>query len=159
MCPITSGVETWAAGGIRDPGKRENRVRVLPCGRCATGPPEHRDAARIPAAVRGRQRRLHRRRSPLRGLPRRPTRAREHHRSADRGQRHRRTQLQSDQLGKIDALKQATRSLRGAFGDWRHHDHQLIADGDLVSRHWQVSGRHSGDFFGIPATGRSFTFT
>ncbi|HZO35438.1 MAG TPA: nuclear transport factor 2 family protein [Solirubrobacteraceae bacterium] len=67
--------------------------------------------------------------------------------------------LQADGLSKIAGLKAATASMRGAFGEWRHHDHRLIADGDVVSGHWKVTGKHTGEFFGVPATGRSFTFT
>jgi predicted ester cyclase/ketosteroid isomerase-like protein len=68
-------------------------------------------------------------------------------------------QLQSEELSKIEGLKQGARAMRAAFDEWRHHDHVLIADGDLVSGHWSVTARHSGEFFGIPATGRTFTFT
>ena len=45
-------------------------------------------------------------------------------------------QLQSDELSKIEGLKQAAKVMRSAFDEWRHHDHTLIADGDLVSGHW-----------------------
>ncbi|MFI8794305.1 ester cyclase [Streptomyces sp. NPDC055105] len=68
-------------------------------------------------------------------------------------------QLQSAELSKIEGLKQVAQVMRSAFDEWRHHDHTLIADGDLVTGHWSVTARHSGEFFGIPATGRAFTFT
>jgi hypothetical protein len=67
-------------------------------------------------------------------------------------------QLQSSELSKIEGLKQAAQVMRSAFDEWRHHDHILVADGDLVTGQ-RVTARHSGEFFGIPATGRTFTFT
>ncbi|MDT0183962.1 nuclear transport factor 2 family protein [Microbacterium sp. ARD31] len=68
-------------------------------------------------------------------------------------------QLQAGELSKIEGLVEGARAMRAAFGDWSHHDHVLIADGDIVSGHWTVTARHTGDFFGVPATGRTFSFT
>lgn len=68
-------------------------------------------------------------------------------------------QLGGEQLSKLEGLKQGAAVMRAAFDEWTHHDHVLVTDGDVVSGHWKVSARHSGDFFGVPATGRKFTFT
>jgi predicted ester cyclase len=48
--------------------------------------------------------------------------------------------------------------LAGAFSDQRWTIHQVIAEGDTVAIHCTHSGRHTGDFFGLPATGRSFAY-
>lgn len=59
----------------------------------------------------------------------------------------------------IDGQRQALNLFRSAFTDLRVNIDQLIADGDKVVDHWTTSGRHTGDFMGIPASGKSFTFT
>jgi predicted ester cyclase len=48
--------------------------------------------------------------------------------------------------------------LAGAFSDQRWTVSQLIADGDMVALRCTHSGRHTGDFLGLPATGRSFSY-
>jgi predicted ester cyclase len=48
--------------------------------------------------------------------------------------------------------------LAGAFSDQRWTIHQVIAEGETVAIHCTHSGRHTGDFFGVPATGRSFAY-
>ena len=48
--------------------------------------------------------------------------------------------------------------LAGAFSDQRWTIDQVIAEGDLVAIHCIHSGRHTGDFFGLPATGRQFAY-
>jgi predicted ester cyclase len=48
--------------------------------------------------------------------------------------------------------------LSGAFSDQRWTIDQVIAEGDLVAIHCIHSGRHTGDFFGLPATGRQFAY-
>lgn len=48
--------------------------------------------------------------------------------------------------------------LSGAFSDQRWTIQQVIAEGDLVAIYCIHSGRHTGDFFGVPATGRSFAY-
>ena len=48
--------------------------------------------------------------------------------------------------------------LAEAFSDQRWTTEQVIAEGDLVAIHCMHSGRHTGDFFGLPATGRSFSY-
>jgi predicted ester cyclase len=48
--------------------------------------------------------------------------------------------------------------LSRAFSDQRWTIDQVIAEGDLVAIHCIHSGRHTGDFFGLPATGRQFAY-
>jgi predicted ester cyclase len=48
--------------------------------------------------------------------------------------------------------------LAGAFSDQRWTIHQVIAEGDLVAIRCSHSGQHTGDYFGLPATGRSFAY-
>ncbi|HSU34072.1 MAG TPA: ester cyclase [Propionibacteriaceae bacterium] len=48
--------------------------------------------------------------------------------------------------------------LSTAFSDQQWTMQQVIAEGDLVAIHCIHSGRHTGTFFGLPATGRSFSY-
>jgi steroid delta-isomerase-like uncharacterized protein len=59
----------------------------------------------------------------------------------------------------LEALRQRSAVLRGAFPDLNSDLHLLIAEGDLVSGLQTMRGTHSGDFMGIPATGKSFQVT
>jgi predicted ester cyclase len=52
----------------------------------------------------------------------------------------------------------AMHMLAKAFSDQRWTIHQILADGDMVALHATHSGRHTGEFFGLPATGRSFAY-
>lgn len=48
--------------------------------------------------------------------------------------------------------------LNKAFTDQRWTIHQVIAEGDTVVIHCTHSGLHTGEFFGLPATGRRFAY-
>jgi steroid delta-isomerase-like uncharacterized protein len=48
--------------------------------------------------------------------------------------------------------------LADAFSDQQWHVEQVMSDGDLVAIRCTHSGRHTGEFFGIPATGRTFSY-
>ena len=48
--------------------------------------------------------------------------------------------------------------LDGAFSDQRWTIEHVIAEGDLVAIHCTHSGRHTGSYFGIPATERTFAY-
>lgn len=49
-------------------------------------------------------------------------------------------------------------ALARAFSDQRWTVHHVVAEGDLAVVHCTHSGRHTGDFFGLPATGREFAY-
>lgn len=48
--------------------------------------------------------------------------------------------------------------LASAFSDQRWEMHQVLADGDTVVMYCTHSGEHTGEFMGIPATGRRFAY-
>jgi len=48
--------------------------------------------------------------------------------------------------------------LNRAFSDQRWEIHDVLADGDEVTMRCTHSGVHTGDFFGMPATGRRFAY-
>lgn len=49
--------------------------------------------------------------------------------------------------------------LASAFSDQRWTMHRVVAEGDTVVMHCTHSGRHTGDFFGVPASGRHFAYS
>jgi predicted ester cyclase len=58
-------------------------------------------------------------------------------------------------------LEGATRTmlwLGRVFSDQRWEIHNVIGEGDLVAVHATHHGRHTGDVFGIPPTGREFAY-
>ena len=48
--------------------------------------------------------------------------------------------------------------LARAFSDQRWTIHRAVADADTVALYCTHSGRHTGDFFGLAATGRPFSY-
>ncbi|UVS69722.1 ester cyclase [Nitrososphaera viennensis] len=50
------------------------------------------------------------------------------------------------------------RKLRAAFSDLHYEEQESIASNDRVVSIMLVTGRHTGDFFGIPPTGHSFSY-
>lgn len=57
-----------------------------------------------------------------------------------------------------EGLKDRVRILRSAFG--QHFTlEDIIEEGDKVVVRWTGSGKHEGDFMGIPPTGKSFTIS
>jgi predicted ester cyclase len=50
--------------------------------------------------------------------------------------------------------KQAFRSFRSAFPDWREDILELVAEGNRVVGRFRCTGTHQGIFMGLPATGK-----
>ena len=48
--------------------------------------------------------------------------------------------------------------LARAFSDQAWTMEQVVCDGDMVAMYCTHSGRHTGDFFGVPPTGRTFSY-
>ena len=57
----------------------------------------------------------------------------------------------------IDGVRQVVLWLGIAFSDQHYEPHQLIAEGDTVVMHCTWSATHTGEFMGIPSTGRQFS--
>jgi steroid delta-isomerase-like uncharacterized protein len=58
-----------------------------------------------------------------------------------------------------DEVKQFFMSLRSAFPDIKFSIEDQIAEGDMIATRWSARATHTGDFRGIPATGRPGTIT
>jgi hypothetical protein len=52
----------------------------------------------------------------------------------------------------------AMHMLAGAFSDQTWTVQRAVAAGDTVALHYIHSGRHTGEFFGLPPTGRRFAY-
>lgn len=53
----------------------------------------------------------------------------------------------------IEAMKGYYQSLVSAFSDIEFTINNIFGEGDQLVKHWTFSGKHTGDFFGIPASG------
>jgi len=58
-----------------------------------------------------------------------------------------------------EAMKQFVSALRRAFPDLRVTVEDQIAEGDKVTIRWTSRGTHTGEFQGMPPTGRQMTMT
>jgi steroid delta-isomerase-like uncharacterized protein len=58
----------------------------------------------------------------------------------------------------LGAITMFMNILNQAFSDQKWEIHDVLAEGDKVVIHCTHSGVHTGDFFGLPATGRSFAY-
>ena len=57
--------------------------------------------------------------------------------------------------GRPDILK-SYRALFTTFPDWEYVGQQLLVDGDRVAQEFLVNATHSGEFMGLPGSGRKF---
>jgi len=64
-----------------------------------------------------------------------------------------------DSVGGLEDVKHHIATLRHAFPDLEFSIHDEIADENNIVVRWTVSGTHTGDYFGIPPTGRKFSVT
>lgn len=58
----------------------------------------------------------------------------------------------------IEGLRARAGGLIGAFRP-RFTLHELVAEGDTVVAYWTNTGTHSGEFMGMPPTGRTVTIS
>ena len=54
----------------------------------------------------------------------------------------------------LEGVKQSTALVRNAFPDGQFTIEDLIAEGEEVMVRWTVRATHTGNFFGIPPTGK-----
>lgn len=59
----------------------------------------------------------------------------------------------------IEGAKSVHRRSLDGMPDFHTHIEDLIAEGDKVAARITMTGTHSGDFWGIPATGKRVKFT
>ena len=64
-----------------------------------------------------------------------------------------------DAIGGIDDVKRHILTLRQAFPDLEFQIHDEIADENNIVVRWTVRGTHTGDYFGMAPTGKTFAVT
>lgn len=64
------------------------------------------------------------------------------------------TPRSADQPTDRDGLKGLVRTLRGALGDLEYEVVDIVSQPDKVAVHTILRGAHTGELFGLPATGR-----
>lgn len=57
------------------------------------------------------------------------------------------------------AIRQGLQALRAAFPDIVYTVEAQLAEGDLVASRYRGTGTHLGDWRGVPASGRRFSYT
>ena len=55
-----------------------------------------------------------------------------------------------------EGMKQMVGIVRSAFPDWNITVEEMISEGNTVVARITIRGTHTGDFMGIPATGKAF---
>jgi steroid delta-isomerase-like uncharacterized protein len=58
-----------------------------------------------------------------------------------------------------DRYRDSAAAYPTVFGDFTTDVHRLVAEDDVVVAYFTTRGRHTGELFGHPATGREFAFT
>jgi predicted ester cyclase len=58
----------------------------------------------------------------------------------------------------LGMLKKVFPSMLTTFPDFQAELKQQLVDGDRVASHWIFRGTHHGEFYGVPATGKSVEF-
>ena len=59
----------------------------------------------------------------------------------------------------IEAMSGYYQALLSAFSDYKFTVNNVFGEGDQLTKHWTFKGKHTGDFFGIPATGNEVEMT
>ena len=58
-----------------------------------------------------------------------------------------------------ESVKQMTVAILNAFSERQADLEDLIAEGDKVVERWRFSGKHTGEFMGLPPTHKQVTFS
>ena len=58
-----------------------------------------------------------------------------------------------------DGVREHITTLRGAFPDIEFHVEDMISEDDKIVVRWNATLTHTGDYFGIPPTGKPATIT
>jgi ketosteroid isomerase-like protein len=59
----------------------------------------------------------------------------------------------------IEGMKGYYQALLSAFSDGQFTVNNIFGEGDQLTKHWTFRGKHTGDFFGVPASGNEVVMT
>lgn len=59
----------------------------------------------------------------------------------------------------IEGMKAYYRALLSSFSDGQFTVNNIFGEGDQLTKHWTFRGKHTSDFFGVPATGQEIVMT
>lgn len=59
----------------------------------------------------------------------------------------------------IEVVRRGLAAFSATFPDLRFTLHAVIAEGDRVVAYWTMEGTHSGEWLGVPATGKRVSIT
>lgn len=59
----------------------------------------------------------------------------------------------------IEGMKGYYQALLSAFSDGQFTVNNIFGEGDQLTKHWTFRGKHTGDFFGVPASGNEIVMT
>ena len=59
----------------------------------------------------------------------------------------------------VEGVKQAVQFLHAVLSDISAELHEIVAEEDKVVIRWTIRGRHTGNFMGIPPTGKALELT
>ena len=59
----------------------------------------------------------------------------------------------------IENMKGYYQTLLSAFSDGNFTVNNIFGEGEQLTKHWTFRGRHTGDFFGVPASGNEIVMT
>lgn len=65
---------------------------------------------------------------------------------------------QPEGMNDLEGLHMTFNVFTAAFPDLQFKPVNIISDGDYVSSQYEITGTHTGDFMGIPPTGRTVKF-
>lgn len=65
--------------------------------------------------------------------------------------------IPDDQRRGLDAVRNHNRYLHSAFSDIDLVNHDPVVEGDMIGFGWVFSATHTGNFYGMPATGKRVT--
>jgi predicted ester cyclase len=66
--------------------------------------------------------------------------------------------IHNEKVADQEHLKNISKAFETAFPDMKAEQEVIVADGDMVGVLWTLNGTHSGEYLGVPPTGKHVSF-